>query len=103
MDEQLKDTLSGLCCHLAAMDAYHWELQAIGHAMTVVAGGAILDDECEKTIEDLGRFLENGKWEITTEERVAIQHARSLMRRNGYPSDKTATRFPQIVRLPAAA
>jgi len=96
-DRKLYDALSGLCCYMAAMGAYHWEIQAVDHAMTVISGRALPNDEREKAIEDLGKLLESEDRELTREEETAIRHARVLIRRNRQLSARNGGNGERIV------
>jgi hypothetical protein len=109
-DRKLHDALSGLCCHMAAMDAYHWEVQAVNHAMTVLSGRVLPNDEREKAIEDLGKLLVRGDRELTREEEAAIRRARFLIRRNrrfcardGENGERMVTRIPLLPLVKKAA
>ena len=109
-DRKLHDALSGLCCHMAAMDAYHWEIQAVDHAMTVISGRVLPNDEREKAIEDLGKLLEIEAWELTREEATAIRRARFLIRwnrqlcaRDGGSGERMVTSIPLLSPVKQAA
>lgn len=109
-DRKLHDALSGLCCHMAAMDAYHWEIQAVNHAMTVLSGRVLPNDEREKAIEDLGKLLESEDRELTREEEAAIRRSRFLIRRNrqlcahdGENGERMVTRIPLLPPIKQAA
>ena len=109
-DRKLHDALSGLCCYMAAMDAYHWEIQAVDHAMTVISGRVLPNDEREKAIEDLGKLLESEERKLTREEETAIRRVRFLICRNrqlcacdGENGERTVTRIPLLPPVKQAA